>query len=87
MMALVHITVEALQFFFFKCFFEGNEKRILFFAVVTGSASGWLFPCTKADRVSSLINLIDCDRLDYEALYHALKREVESLSETHVNLY
>jgi hypothetical protein len=89
-MALVHVTVEELQFFiiylffvfFFNCFFEGTEKRLLFFTVVTGSASAGPFPCTKADGVSSLTNLIDCDRLDYEALYHALKREVECLSET-----
>ena len=92
-MALVHIAVEVLQFFvlflffFFNRFFDCSGKRPLFFAVVTGSASGGPFPCTKADGVSSFTSLIDCRLLGYEALYHALKREEAYPSETSANFY
>jgi len=94
MMAVVHIAVEALQCFFFlsfffsfNCFFDGSGKRPLFFAVITGSASGGPFPCTKADGVSSFSSLIDYGLLSYEALCHALKREIVCPSETSVNFY
>jgi hypothetical protein len=64
MMALVHIAVEALQFFFFFFFFLQLFLRWLWetptlLCSCNREREWWAFPCAKAEGLSGFTSLID----------------------------